>query len=870
MGSPYVVDLSEVDRDARDLVGGKAASLGEMLAAGFPVPPGLCVTTAAYRRVAALAGLDQLVDTMARAEPRTLHQLAAAARHAILSAPVPPDIAAAIRDAHDRLLGKTGRPFAVRSSATAEDLPFTSFAGQYETYLNVVGSDALLDAVRRCWASLWTDRAVTYRAANGIDHRAAAMAVILQPMVSARVSGVLFTANPLTGRRLEAVVEAVAGLGDILVSGAARPDRYVVDLRTRMLSERQTAEADQPPLLNDNQVRELAELGLRVERHFGHPQDIEWSLDTAGQCWLLQSRPITTLYPLPAGVDPASPDLRIYFSVNVAQGVYDPLTPMAIQVFRLLGAGFARLFGYRLPDVTSGPPFIVEAGHRLFFDVTGLARARPGRTFFRIFLQVVEARTADLWREVEADPRFSPRPVKWPALVRALLRFLVTTRLPLRALAAVIGPDRARLQALRRVESFINTARQVAASPAPPEVRLGQVVRLGTELAPRVLVNIAPVFAAGMLCYVLAGRLLERRAAPAELQTVLRGLPHNPTTEMDLSLWALAERLRADPDSREALLTTEPAELAERYRRGKLPPLFQAGLADFLSRYGHRGVAEIDVGVPRWAEDPTPVIRVLADHAAAPTEISPAARFEAARAEAEAAVDELARRAGRIRGLLVRGLLRRARALAGLREGPKFYAVAVLAEVRRALLDLGRALAADGRLDRPEDIFLLTLPEARAALAGKDIRPLVRGRRASFEAERRRRQIPRLLLSDGTELRGRPKRGPNVLIGTPASPGTASGPARVVLNPAGSVLQPGEVLVTPSTDPAWTPLFLTASALVMEMGGMMSHGAVVARELGIPAVVGVAAATERIRTGQTVIVDGTEGVVYLAGPAAES
>jgi pyruvate,water dikinase len=870
LGNRYVLDLSEVDRDARDLVGGKAANLGDLLAAGFPVPPGHCVTTAAYRRVAALAGLDQLVDTMARADPRTLPQLAAAARHAILNAPVPPEIAAAICEAHDHLFGKTGRSFAVRSSATAEDLPFTSFAGQYETYLNVVGPDALLDAVRRCWASLWTDRAVTYRATNGIDHRAAAMAVILQPMVSARVSGVIFTANPLTGRRLEAVAEAVAGLGDILVSGAARPDRYVVDLRTRTLSERQAAQAGQPPLLNDTQVRELAELGLQVERHFGHPQDIEWSLDTAGKFWLLQSRPITTLYPLPAGVDPASPDLRIYFSVNVAQGVYDPLSPMAIQVFRLLGNGFAGFFGYNPPDPTSGPPFIVEAGHRLFLDVTSLLRAGPGRTFFRIFLQVVEARTADLWRELEADPRFAPQPVKWPAVFRALLRFLVRTRLPLRVLAAVISPDRARLRARRRAESLIDTARQIATSPALPEVRLAQVVRLGTELTPRVLVNIAPVFAAGMLCYVLAGRFLGRRATRAELQTVLRGLPHNPTTEMDLSLWALAERLRSDPASRDTVLTTEPTELAERYRQGKLPPLFQAGLADFLSKYGHRGVAEIDVGVPRWAEDPTPVIRVLAGNVAAPPEISPAARFEAARAEAEAAVDELARRAGRIQGLLVRALLRRARALAGLREGPKFYAVAVLAEIRRALLDVGRILAADGRLDRPEDIFLLTLPEARAALAGRDIRPLIRARRASLEAERHRRQIPRLLLSDGTELREQLKRGPSVLIGTPASPGIATGPARNILNPAGAVLRPGEVLVAPSTDPAWTPLFLTASALVMEMGGMMSHGAVVARELGIPAVVGVAAATERIRTGETVTVDGAQGAVYLPGPPAES
>jgi pyruvate,water dikinase len=383
----------------------------------------------------------------------------------------------------------------------------------------------------------------------------------------------------------------------------------------------------------------------------------------------------------------------------------------------------------------------------------------------------------------------------------------------------------------------------------------------------------APLFLAGMAAHRVAGALLGPQARADELQTVLRALPHNPTTEMDLALWALAQRLRDDPASSRALRELAPERLAEAHRAGTLPPALQRGLADFLTVYGHRGVAEIDLGVPRWSEDPTHILGALTNYLRLDDPArAPDVQFGRGAAAAEATVRELtarARRRGRLRGALVGFLLGRARALAGTREAPKFHAVAALARARERLRAVGEALAAAGRLEAAEDVFFLDLPEAAAALAGADLRARVRERRATYQRETRRRHVPRLLLSDGTEpsAGGAAVDPDGALRGTPASAGVATGLARVVVDPTGARLDPGEILVAPSTDPGWTPLFLTAGGLVMEMGGAMSHGAVVAREYGIPAVVGLAGATEHLRTGQRLVVDGGAGLVRIEAEA---
>ncbi|HKR50843.1 MAG TPA: PEP/pyruvate-binding domain-containing protein [Pseudonocardiaceae bacterium] len=857
------------------VVGGKAANLGELIRAGFPVPPGFCVTTAAYQQVAVGA-----VDVRAQDPDRLAEQ----ARAAILAALVP----AAVADAVDRAYRALGDdvPVAVRSSATAEDLPWASFAGQQDTFLNVVGTDAVLDAVRRCWASLWTDRAVSYRMTNGIDHATVRLAVVVQQMIEPQVAGVLFTADPVTGHRGHTVIDASPGLGEAVVSGAVNPDHFVVDATGVVLERRlgdkrvlvralpgggteqvtQPADAEQP-CLRDVQIRDLTVLGQRVQQHYGTPQDIEWAVSGAGELWLTQARPITTLYPLPT-----SPhgQLRVYLCVTLAQGLTRPITPMGIAAFRLIAScGSELVFGSAVPDPVAGPAVFVEAGQRAFLDVTPILHSRVGRALVPRILDVMEARSAVVLRRLCDDPRLAERTTsRWPFL-RQLLSVAVRFRIPLQLVQALVSPAAAR----RRVDQVGQRLRVRLTVPADitSAQRLDHAQRLLHTTVIPIMPTVSPVAAAGFLALALAGKLARDDVEPSEWDEVLRGLPHNGTTEMDLELWALATRVRADAAAAATLREATPVALAHRFISRDLPPLLQDGLAEFLSRYGHRAVAEIDVGMPRWSDDPTHVLGVLANYLRLEDpDLAPDAQFARGARVAEAVVTRVVGRVrgrSRVRAAAVRVALGRVRELVGMRETHKDYLVHVLAHVREQLAVVGAELVDRGLLAEIEDVFFLDLVQARAALGGVDFRAAVAARREDYQRELRRRQVPRIMLSDGTQPEAlatsvqEPAEGR--LIGTPASAGTVSAMARVVLDPVGAHLEPGEILVAPSTDPGWTPLFLTAGGLVMEMGGANSHGAVVAREYGIPAVVGVPDATLRITTGQRITVHGATGLVEL-------
>ena len=886
-----VFDLADAHAGSLAAVGGKGANLCRMIRAGLPVPPGFCVTTNAYAEVSAFTNID--FDSFRSARTEELETLAGRAREAFLAAPIPEAIAEAVIDAYQRLGART--PVAVRSSATAEDLPTASFAGQQDTYLNIVGPSAVLDAMRRCWASLWTDRAVIYRSTNGIDHRAVRLAVVVQQMVDAEIAGVLFTANPVTGRRHQAVIDASPGLGESVVSGAVNPDHFVVDPDTGAILERHLGDkrfsvrslpgggtrqieigpaADQA-CLTDDQVADLAALGAKVEARFGAPQDTEWAIDARGKLWLTQARPITTLYPQPVnGQSPEiragekATDLRVYFCFSVAQGLYRPLTPMGLAAFRLLASAAAGVMGIRADDRLAGPPAYAEAGQRVFIDATGTLHGRIGRTLLPRFLDVMEARSAAILRPLLEDSRVpltrrSPLPFARRAL-RIALRFSA----PRQVATALARPD-ATLERVERIGTEL-PGRLTPPATASAEERLDFVERvLYTDSIP-LLPKTMPAVAAGFGMLMLADRLLGEGAGPGELQAVLRGLPHNITTEMDLCLWRLAHAIRTNHAAAEMILSESGPELCRRFQDRALPEPAQSGMTEFLSKYGHRAVAEIDIGMPRWSDDPTHIFGVLANYLRLDNpNMAPDVLFARGAAESEATIEVLVARArgrGRLRARLVRFALNRARQLAGLREIPKYYLVIVLAAMRRELARIGAELAGEGRIDSAEDVFFLDFREVRAAIGGADMRGQVAERRQAYEVELRRRHVPRVLLSDGTEPEAamRPRAGAAGLAGTPASPGTVTGNARVILDPVGAHIEPGEILVAPSTDPGWTPLFLTAGGLVMEMGGANSHGAVVAREYGIPAVVGVADATRRIATGQKIVVDGASGTISLS------
>ncbi len=889
-----VLAFNQIHGGMLAVVGGKAGNLGEMSRAGLPVPPGFCVTTDAYRLATSDDSLARILEDIAATAPTDTIALsghAARARSAIMAMKMPAVIAAAVSDAY-RSLGDR-QPVAVRSSATAEDLPFASFAGQQDTYLNIVGVDAVLDAVHRCWASLWTDRAVSYRATNAIDPRSVQLAVVVQRMVDAAVAGVMFTANPVTGKRSETVIDASPGLGEAVVSGAVNPDHFVVKTATGEIVERRLGDkrlvikstagggtthvtrdaADNTYCISDAQVRALSALGARVQAHYGSPQDTEWAIDSSGVPWLTQARSVTTLFPLPAR--PSSEDLRVYFCFSLAQGLHRPLTPMGLSLMPVIGTSVARTYGLPIADPLVGPSGVAQAAGRLFFDITTLMQHPIGREVFPKVLDVMEARSAVVLRSLHNDPRLPVSRSRWPFL-RRIARIGMRFKIPFVVLRAVISPAATR-QRLATME------RDLVRRATPPDnlsaaERLEFVIdMLGRTVIP-IMPRVMPAAVAGFAMLGLAAKLLGDDAEGDDLQGVLRALPHNVTTEMDLELWRVATIIRRHATEAQLVRTTPAQELAAMYTAGNLPPVVQRELSAFLQKYGHRAVAEIDIGVPRWSEDPAHILGVLANYLRLDDpKRAPDAMFTTGAAEADtlvATLTERARRRGWVRGWIVGFALDRARQLAGLRELPKYYFIVVLARLRRQLTLVGMELAARGLVSAPDDVFFLTLREARAAVAGENMTDLVRHRREEYAHEMRRRHVPRVLLSDGTEPEAQIMAAQKVdgaLTGTPASAGSVTGQARVIMDPVGAHLEPGEILVAPSTDPGWTPLFLTAGGLVMEMGGANSHGAVVAREYGIPAVVGVNGATSRLSTGQAITVDGTNGVITTAvAPAGAS
>jgi phosphohistidine swiveling domain-containing protein len=930
----YILPLSSADTTLA-LAGGKGSNLAELVRAAFPVPGGFIVTTDAYHAFVEANQLQQAILRIARsispADPSAFENSSAQIRILFEHGAIPPEIAADIISGYRGLLpyspayasyassassnvgdapatAFSDTPVAVRSSATAEDLPGLAFAGQQDTYLNVIGEGAVPDAVKQCWASLWTARALAYRARNNIPPDEVALAVIVQEMVASESSGVLFTANPLTGRRDEMVIDASFGLGEAVVSGQVDPDHYVVNPHTWEITRRKigTKEISIIPragggteqvrrvstsgkagarvqALADIQIIELAKIARRVGEHFGSPQDIEWAW-SSGQLYLLQSRPITSLYPLPAL--PTAPEvagsaknskpgesLHVYISFNSIQGVTDPFTPMGIDALRMIFGGVPRLLHIR----SSPREFLPDAGGRLFLDFTAPVRDPRLRNLVLAFLSRVDPGAQQTLRRLIAEGRFAPKKVVIPP--RQALTLLLAMLPTLRAvIAALLRPERVRPRVLAIADRFVNDAQQHAraAKDLPATLRaMERDLAHAESISFAVMPTVLPAFAALPLVDRWLSRWLGEKAGAA--LPLMQGLPGNMTIEMNLKLWAAAQAIRADPAALEAM-TAQPVEaLVREYRQGNVPATAQRELGGFLREYGMRGVAEIDFGRFRWRDDPTPIVQTLRAYLQLENpDLAPDVLFRRGAEQAERLAAEYVRRArktplGWLRAALLGGAIRRIRILAGLREAPLFYLVRVEDIYRSALLERAREIVAHDDLERPDDIFYVPFDSLKRYSRGKgvDLKGIVATKRADYERECARKQMPRVLLSTGEAFYGgvsdasEVSEGGNDLMGEAVSPGVAEGRVHVILDPRTERLEPGEILVCRSTDPGWTPLFLTAGGLVMEIGGLITHGSVVAREYGIPAVVGVHEATTRLKTGQHLRVDGNRGIVTI-------
>ncbi|HMJ57333.1 MAG TPA: phosphoenolpyruvate synthase [Polyangiaceae bacterium] len=892
---PFTLTFAEVGPDDLSRVGGKAANLGALTRAGVPVPPGFCVTTRAFDQfIASLpdagahyAALDALDATSVEAARAAAESM----RRALDGLGMPEEVRAAVVTAW-RTLGPE-HALAVRSSATAEDLPGASFAGQQDTYLNVRGEAALLDAVRRCWISLFTDRAVLYRARGGFGHRAVRLGVVVQRLVEPDVSGILFTADPMTGHRHIASIDAGFGLGEALVSGLISADLYRVDRRSgqvllarpgnkefaiRSVAEggtrRETLSESQrgARALSDEQVRALAEIGSRIESSYGGtPQDIEWCI-ADGAIYVVQARPITSLFPVPPSPS-ADSGLRVFLSFGHFQMMLDAMPKLSLEVWRF----FFPAGKERAPTLGASAALskvMVPAGSRLYIDATGVLRVpRARRAVLGVLSHVYEALAQSAAALVER-PEFRAGRGATGAVLRAALRILgpVLARLPAALLfqdpaAGAAALERALRSVPRESEERIRAAATPAGRIRQSAIELNAIFWRVRRHLPRIL--------AGVISHTVLRRLSRGGWADevrGEVDVLLRGLPGNVTTEMDLAVGDLTDVARPHPELATLLRTHAWADV-----RQMLPDVvggreFSAALEKFLSRYGNRGASEIDPSRPRWRDDPSLLLRVITGGLFAKDAGAHRQHHQAQVAAGEAAAERLFMAAARgfwgpIRGRWVGRLVRVARIGMGLREHPKFIIVQVLGIVRVEVLTAGETLAERGQLVDAQDVWHLGFDELATALddAAIDLRERVSDRAAAFRRDRLRKP-PIVISSDGeTPTLGadRADLPAGALPGTAASNGVVEGIARVVTEPHREVLRAGEILVAPFTDPGWTPLFVHAAGLVTEVGGLMTHGAVVAREYGIPAVVSVASAVERIKTGQRIRVDGTRGFVQI-------
>jgi len=859
----YVLGLDEIDQTQGALVGGKGANLGELSRIeGIRVPAGFCVTTDAFRRIVTEAPLiDEQLDRLSRLDSgdrQAIGALSAEIRRAVEGIVIPDELASAITRSVARLGGQAA--YAVRSSATAEDLPTASFAGQQDTYLNVVGAASIIAHVRRCWASLFTERAVVYRLRNGFDDRKVQMAVVVQQMVFPQAAGIMFTADPVTSNRRVVSIEASFGLGEALVAGLVNPDVYQVRdgeivaatigakrVAIRALpaggTEEQPIEADRQhqPTLSDAQIVRLAQLGRRIEAHFGRPQDVEWCL-ADDEFQIVQSRPITTLFPIPAAGDQ---DNHVYISVGHQQMMTDAMKPLGLSVWQL----------------TTRRP-MAEAGGRLFVDVTQMLASPASRAALVTGMGRSDPLIGDALRTVLERGDFIPvRPDEDQA------------EMPVGTEPATIETDPAIVTELvERGQASIATLRrdiQGKSGPGLFDFIVADLPELRRTLFdPRGLqVILAAMQASWRLNEQLEAWLGEQNA----VDTLTQSVPHNVTSEMGLALLDVADVIRPHPE-----VVAFLAEVADEEFLDGLPSLpggreARDAIVAYLDTYGMRCVGEIDITRPRWSERPSTLVPLILGNV---RNFEPGAgrrRFEEGRRKAEAKEHDVLTRlralpGGGRKAEEAKRLIDRIRTFSGYREYPKYGMVSRYFIYKQALLaEADRLVRADVLGDR-EDIFYLTLQEFQDVVRTNRVdEQLIAERKDAFRSYQALTP-PRVLTSDGEAVAGAYRRDDlpaGALTGLPVSAGTVEGRARVILDVADADLVAGDILVTAYTDPSWTPAFVAIKGLVTEVGGLMTHGAVIAREYGLPAVVGVEHATRLIRDGQRIRVNGTDGSIEI-------
>ncbi|MEM1493590.1 phosphoenolpyruvate synthase [Bacillus velezensis] len=863
--SSLVLGIHEIEKTQPLLVGGKGLHLGELSKIqGIQVPEGFCVTTAGYQKAieqneTLQALLDQL--TMLKAENRDqIGEVSKKIRQTIIEAEIPSDVVKAVAY-HLSRFGEE-HAYAVRSSATAEDLPHASFAGQQDTYLNITGVDAILQHISKCWASLFTDRAVIYRMKNGFDHSQVYLSVIIQRMVFPQASGILFTADPMTGNRKLLSIDAGFGLGEALVSGLVSADCYkvqdgqIIDKRieTKKLAiygrkeggtETQEIALDQQKIqtLTDEQILQLARIGRQIEAHFGQPQDIEWCLDR-DIFYIVQSRPITTLYPVPEANDQEN---HVYISVGHQQMMTDPIKPLGLSFFLLTTAAPMR-----------------KAGGRLFVDVTHqLASPNVREVFLKGMGQHDPLLKDALMTIIERDDFIKPIPDKTapipgkgnadmpeqaendPAIVSDLIK---SSQASIEELKQNIQ-TKSGYDLFRFILEDIKELKKILFNP-----KSSVLIRTAMD-------------ASSWINEKMNEWLGEKNAA----DTLSQSVPHNITSEMGLALLDVADVIRPYPKVIAYLENVKDDHFLDGLVKFEGGRETRDAIYAYLNKYGMRCAGEIDMTRTRWSEKPTALVPMILNNLKNFEPNASQRKFEQGRQEALKKEQELLDRLkqlpdGEQKAKETKRMIRIIRNFSGFREYPKYGMISRYFVYKQALLKEAEQLAEAGVIHEKEDIYYLTFEELQEVVRTNKLDYQIISTRKGEYKVYEKLAPPRVITSDGEIVTGEYKREnlpAGAIAGLPVSSGVIEGRARVILNMEDADLEDGDILVTSYTDPSWTPLFVSIKGLVTEVGGLMTHGAVIAREYGLPAVVGVENATQLIKDGQRIRVHGTEGSIEI-------
>lgn len=864
--SSFVLDFQEIEKTQLFLVGGKGLNLGELSnIQGIQVPEGFCVTTVGYEQAIGKNGvfktlLNQLA--MLKIEERDqIGEISKKIREVIMAVEIPVDVVESV--AHYLSHFGDEHAYAVRSSATAEDLPYASFAGQQDTYLNIIGKENILQHIKKCWASLFTDRAVIYRMQNGFDHNQVSICVVVQKMVFPEASGILFTADPITSNRKVLSIDASFGLGEALVSGLVSADNYKVKedeivekvIATKKLAiygrkeggtETKKISPNQQKVqtLTEQQILQLARIGRQIEAYFGCPQDIEWCLvdDTI---YIVQSRPITTLYPIPEVNDEEN---HVYVSVGHQQMMTDPLKPLGMSLFQL---------------TSFGPRF--QAGGRLFVDVAQRLASPASREFL---LNTIG----------ESEP-----------LIKGALMAVIERDNFIKLLPDDEKENSKRMPPAGSQPQIENDPAIVTdliknSEASIEELKQNIQMKSGSDVLSFILEDIQQLkkilFHPQSMAVIMAGMnalswinekieqwLGEKNAADVLSQSV----QHNITSEMGLALLDVADVIRPYPEVIAYLQHVEDDRFLDELIQFKGGGKVRDAIDAFLNKYGMRCSGEIDITKTRWSEQPATIIPMILNHIRDFEYGASKRKFEEGLQEALKKEAELLERLqhlpdGEQKVEETKRMICNLRNFIGYREYPKYGMIHRYFIYKQALLKEAEKLVKNNVLDEIEDIYYLTFEELHEVVRTNKLDYKIIHKPKNAYKLYEKLTPPRVITSDGEIITGKYKREnlpAEAIVGLPVSSGVVEGRARVILNMEDANLEDGDILVTAFTDPGWTPLFVSIKGLVTEVGGLMTHGAVIAREYGLPAVVGVENATKLIKDGQRIRVHGTEGYIEV-------